>query len=237
MSGPGPRDRLRAEFDAKAPAYETNRLGGWYRAQAEHVADRLAALGASFDAVLDVGCGTGWLLRRLAAEGRCRRGIGIDLSPEMVRVATDHAEREAAAREGQLEFHVAAWPELNEELDGRLDAADIDCLVSLSALHYMPDLDAAVRRMRDVVRPGGRVAILERAPELSALTRMWGVMHASFLRDGVTFVDSGELGAALERAGFVDVEVDSVLRRWFWHGKIVTSMALTTARVPTAPRP
>lgn len=57
--------------------------------------------------VLDLGCGTGWLARTLAAESRYRRAniVGYDLSPNAIRIA-----RERAAADGlgaRTEFHVA----------------------------------------------------------------------------------------------------------------------------------
>ena len=71
---------------------------------------KLRALDPGPDAparVLDLGCGTGWLARMLAAEPRYRRAniVGYDLSPNAIRIA-----RERAAVEGlgaRTEFHVA----------------------------------------------------------------------------------------------------------------------------------
>ena len=61
---------------------------------------KLRALGPGPDAparVLDLGCGTGWLARTLAAESRYRRAniVGYDLSPNAIRIA-----RERAAADG-----------------------------------------------------------------------------------------------------------------------------------------
>ena len=55
---------VRAHFDRVAPEYESNRLGDWYVAHGRFIADRLT--GRRFAVALDVGCGTGWLLRRLS---------------------------------------------------------------------------------------------------------------------------------------------------------------------------
>ena len=71
---------------------------------------KLRALDPGPDAparVLDLGCGTGWLARTLAAESRYRRAntVGYDLSPNAIRIA-----RERAAADGlgaRTKFHVA----------------------------------------------------------------------------------------------------------------------------------
>lgn len=97
------------------------------------------------ESVLEVGCGTGALARRLAA--RAGRVVAIDLSPEMVRVA-----RARSTHVGNLdivEADVLAW------VGGGFDA-----VVSVATLHHLP-LEAGLVRLRDAVRPRGRVLILD----------------------------------------------------------------------------
>ena len=53
------------QFDNLAAEYEHNRLSGWYKAQADYAIAELGELESGL--VLDVGCGTGWLLRKLVA--------------------------------------------------------------------------------------------------------------------------------------------------------------------------
>ena len=98
--------------------------------------------------VLDAACGTGRHSVYLA--GRGHRIIGIDRSPEMLA----RARRKIGAgefREGDL----TALP---------LADASVDAVVCALALVHLPDVDAAVRELARVVRPGGRVIISDVHP-------------------------------------------------------------------------
>jgi trans-aconitate methyltransferase len=88
--------------------------------------------------VLDVGCGDGALTALIAARGA--RVVGIDASPAMV----------AAAQARGLDARVMDAARL--ALPERFDA-----VFSNAALHWVPDLDAAVAGIAAHLRPGGRV--------------------------------------------------------------------------------
>ena len=98
--------------------------------------------------VLDVGCGTGALLDALATRFPDTALFGADASPEMLSVA---AEKLA----GRAHLHTAHAE--------RLPYADgaFDLVVSVSALHYMPDAHAALSEMRRVLAPGGRLVVTD----------------------------------------------------------------------------
>lgn len=215
----------RGHFDSVASEYETNRLGRWYIAHGEFIADRLA--GRTFRTVLDIGCGTGWLLRTLVGRGIAERGIGLDASRRMVEEARARIPASVGAN---LQVHFGLWPELPRDLAEYLADEPVDLILCASTLHYFRDVPRALATCYETLEPGGSLLILERAPELSLVTRLWGRVHASILRDGVRFLGTNELLAALRVAGFDDVGVDAVLRRFFWEGKMVTSMALSSGR-------
>jgi ubiquinone/menaquinone biosynthesis C-methylase UbiE len=63
------RDRDVAAFDARAPGYESGWLGRLHHQIADRTADLALTLTPAPRRILDVGCGTGYLLRRLAT--RC----------------------------------------------------------------------------------------------------------------------------------------------------------------------
>ncbi len=103
--------------------------------------------------VLDVGCGTGYFARLLAqAVGPEGLVVGIDPSPEMITYATRKAGR---ARICQFQVGTA------ESLD--FPAEHFDVVVSSLVMHHLPeDLRVpALREMRRVLRPGGRLLVAE----------------------------------------------------------------------------
>jgi hypothetical protein len=81
------RDRDIAAFDLRAPGYESGWLGRLHHQIADRTADLALTLTPAPRRILDVGCGTGYLLRQLAA--RCPQAelAGIDPAPAMIEAA------------------------------------------------------------------------------------------------------------------------------------------------------
>ncbi len=87
--------------------------------------------------ILDLGCGDGFLTRRIAESGATM--VGVDTSPQMVAAAK---ERGADARLGSGE---------SLPFDQEFDA-----VFSNAALHWMSDHDAVLRGVYRALKPGGR---------------------------------------------------------------------------------
>jgi len=100
--------------------------------------------------VLDLGAGNGWLSHRLAREGH--NGIAVDIRDDSVDGLG--VARALLAGSG-FECRVASFDCLPVA-----DAA-ADLVVFNASLHYSSDLGATLREARRVVRPGGRIAILD----------------------------------------------------------------------------
>ena len=94
----------------------------------------------------DIGCGNGYVVRWAAAASPRGQAVGLDLSAEMI----DHA-RLLSAGLSNVEFVTGSFPEV--ELQGSFDA-----IFSMEVFYYLPDLDAALRRTRDLLRTGGTFA-------------------------------------------------------------------------------
>lgn len=220
------------EFDAKAPVYESNRLAPWYQAHADFLLEQVLPLGAD-DVVVDIGCGTGYLLRRLAAGGSGATGLGLDLSAGMIRVARSRAD---AAGARALTFVQADWEDPVARARALAAAPRPSRMICASTLHYFVDPAAALGAMVETLRPGGEVLILERASEHSPMTRIWGRLHRHLIRDHVQFYDSSTLVDMLRAAGFGQARVESRLRKRFWKGKLYTNLALIRATKPGVAR-
>ncbi len=103
--------------------------------------------------VLDVGSGPGLLAVELAATvGSTGRVRGVDQSEPMVRMAAARCE---AADQDWAEFEVADATELP------YGDAEFDAVVSTQVLEYVPDVKAALAEAWRVLRPGGRVFVLD----------------------------------------------------------------------------
>ena len=96
--------------------------------------------------VADLGCGTGTLALLLAEEGYAVDGV--DFSPEMVRRARDKAGDVARFVEGDA----AAPP---------LEPASYDVVLSRHVLWAMPSPADALDRWSGLLRPGGRLLLVE----------------------------------------------------------------------------
>jgi SAM-dependent methyltransferase len=140
-------ERSRAAWDARAERWDA-------RAEANALAaDRAADLDRVWTAlrlrpgarVLDAGCGSGQLAIALAARGA--QVTAVDLSPEMLRRAGAHAWEqgiEVAWREGDV-------TQLADPL------AVYDAIHARVLFQFLPDVVAALREFRRVLRPGGRL--------------------------------------------------------------------------------
>src|SRR4051812_31984422 len=210
-SGTLPESQVRAMFDRIAGVYDLMNsvmTAGMHHRWRSRAAD-LARLGAG-DRALDVATGTGdlavELARRVGPEGEV---IGSDFSDRMLELAREKAP--------EIRFEWGNALDLDYS-DDSFDAAT----VGFGARNFS-DLAGGLAEMARVVRPGGRVVVLEittpQRPPLSAFFRIWfdhvvpllgraaGDPEAyTYLPSSVRrFPDARGLGAAMAAIGLVDV--------------------------------
>ena len=159
--------------------------------------------------VLDVACGTGIVARSIAPlVGPSGQVTGVDFNPAMLAVAR------AKQAEG---IPAITWQEGNAQALPFTDAS-FDLLVCQHGLPFVPDQARAVREMRRVLAPSGRVAVmvlqpLERHPVFAAL----GASVARQLHLPVEAVmtpfclsDANQLQALFMAAGFQEITLHDV---------------------------
>ncbi len=176
-SGTLPEPQIRAMFDRIAGGYDRMNAvmtAGLHHQWRRRAAD-LAAIGPGARA-LDVATGTGdlalELARRVSPGGAV---VGTDFSPRMLELAADKVV--AARREAAIPSDVSLRFEPGNALelpyaDDEFDAAT----VGFGARNFS-DLERGVAEMVRVVRPGGRVVVLEittpTGPPLSTFLDLW----------------------------------------------------------------
>jgi ArsR family transcriptional regulator len=122
-------------------------------AQVEATVLRLLGDGAPIDDLLDIGTGTGRLLEILAP--KVRRGLGVDMSRDMLSVARNNLES-AGIRHCQVrQADMYALP---------LDSNSVDAAVIHQVLHFADEPQKAILEAARVLRPGGRLVIVDFAP-------------------------------------------------------------------------
>lgn len=193
MTDTDSRERARsveAEYARLAPSYDTR----WAAYIERTVALTLAALPQHApERVLDVGCGTGALLGPLAARYPDTGLAGIDASRAML----------ARAR-AALPPHVALAAARAEALPFR--DASFDLVVSTSTLHFFGDLAAGAGEIARVMRPRGRVVVLDWCADFASMRVFDAVMRA-LGRANFTMLGTEGCTRLLTDAGFEAVDV------------------------------
>ena len=182
--------QVREARAAEAAAFFKANADDWERIRSLHAPEKdvetaIAGLlrAQPVESLLDAGTGTGRMLELLAPD--IKQGVGIDVSPEMLAIARDRLAR-AHVQHCQVRLSdVFRMPFAAGTPDSGFDAA-----LFHQVLHYLDDPQAAVAEAARVLKPGGRILIVDFAPH-----------ELEFLRSEL----------AHRRLGFSDKEVQG----WF----------------------
>jgi ubiquinone/menaquinone biosynthesis C-methylase UbiE len=181
--------------------YERVLVGPLFRPFAEQLVARVAL--HRDDSVIDVACGTG-IVARVAREqlGPEARIVGVDLAPAMLAVARS-VDQTIDWRQG----NATSLPVGNAER--------FTVLTCHQGLQFMPDKPAAIREMRRVLLPGGRVAIatwcsLDDIPGMVELNAVVERHVGPIVDSRHSFGDANALKQLVVEAGFNHVNVGTL---------------------------
>lgn len=130
-------------FDSWAPNYDILLTTVFYQAIHKRLLEYVEL--PNSPNVLDLGCGTGRLLHRLAIQCPDLRGTGLDLSPEMLLIARQRNQH--PKRLIYIRGNVESLPFAEDQFDAAFN--------TISFLHY-PNPNQVLSEVKRVLNPGGR---------------------------------------------------------------------------------
>lgn len=152
--------RVKSRRQQRATEYFSANAGRWDRIRSLHVPDgaveaaMLKLIGERpFQAMADLGTGTGRLLELFSP--LYRRGVGIDLSREMLAVARANLDRAGVANAQVRQGDLYSPP---------IERDAFDLVTMHQVLHYLDDPARAIREAARLLRPAGRLLLVDFAP-------------------------------------------------------------------------
>ena len=92
---------------------------------------------------LDVGCGNGWVVRKIAKEKNCKKSIGIDKSKKMIIQSIKKTD-------GRKEEYV------HTDIESMDYRGKFDFIFSMESLYYADSIEIALKKIYKLLKPGGQ---------------------------------------------------------------------------------
>ena len=92
---------------------------------------------------LDVGCGNGWVIRKITNNENCKRGIGIDKSNKMILQAKKKINNN---KQQFIQTDIESW-----KYNGKFDF-----IFSMESLYYAESVELALKKIFKLLKPGGQ---------------------------------------------------------------------------------
>lgn len=190
-------ERNARKWDARAETFNERRFDYFRWMQARAISFLYIKAGMHF---LDLGCGTGYAVRHVAAKIECDGMFcGIDVSPRMVEIA-----REDSSGYRNVRFEVASADKLP------LGADFFDAILCTNSFHHYLHPSKALAEISRVLKPGGRVFILDVTAD-NSLARWIDARTRRREPEHVKFYSSAEYAKMFEAAGLKHVTTRTIL--------------------------
>jgi len=194
-------EERRDVWDFWAPRYE----GLWAQRYSlgpsrRRIHEHLDAVALDAERILDVGCGVGQLAQELAQRRPECELVGCDASPDMIR----RAQQDYTAP--NLAYHTGP-------VEGMERGTGFDVIVCTHAFPYFPDKPASMAAMAALLRPGGRLLIIQANTE-NLYDRSW-LLIVRLTTTPSRYLSAAGLHALMSTAGLAPGVVRSVDKpRW-----------------------
>ncbi len=91
---------------------------------------------------LDVGCGNGWVVKKISKEKNCRKAVGIDKSKKMIIQANQKKDSD------KEEF-------IHTDIESMRYKGKFDFIFSMESIYYADSIDVALKKIFSMLKPGG----------------------------------------------------------------------------------
>lgn len=92
---------------------------------------------------LDIGCGNGWVVRKISALKNCKKAVGIDKSKNMIKNASSKTK---SSKEEFIQADIQSW-----NYRGRFDY-----IFSMESLYYVKSIELSLQKIFKLLKPGGK---------------------------------------------------------------------------------
>ena len=93
---------------------------------------------------LDVGCGNGWVVKKISKNNNCKKAIGIDKSKKMIKQASKKTNN---IKEEFIHTDIESW-----KYRGKFDF-----VFSMESLYYADSIEIALQKIYKLLKPGGQL--------------------------------------------------------------------------------
>lgn len=134
-------DKVKKKFDEWA---QNGRAELMEKEHGKNVSKFLQSI--SFDrsfTFLDVGCGNGWVVRKISNEDYCEKSIGIDKSKKMI---IQSEKKKTNNKESFFHTDIESWKY----------AEKFDFIFSMESLYYAESIETALKKIFKLLKPGGQ---------------------------------------------------------------------------------
>ena len=152
---------------------------------------------------MDIGCGNGWVVRRLSAHALCSHASGVDGAPSMI------AKARTIDPDGDY---------IEAMLPGWTPGAPYDLVHTMECLYYLEDPLGFLQTLHDEwLRPGGRLVIGVDHYTENPASHDWGPS----LNVHMALLSMDDWTSGLKEAGFTDITAMQVGAKEDWAGTLV----------------
>jgi len=208
---------VQQHFDRWSEDYDSGPNSKWLQAWQTKIVEVMSP--RSNEYILDVGCGTGFAVRKLNQLVTTGKVFGLDISQAMLAKAESNM-----ANCNNVELLVGdaeSLPYENEQFDR---------LMCANCFHYFPNLAKVTQEFYRVLKHGGTAYILDSCRDVSPAIIFYDLARKKIAPDHVRYYHTREIKATLSQAGFQNIREELRCHQLFIYGKWITGVALISAQ-------